>query len=266
MRIRYVVSTMIFWWRETRLSLEQECQFLRSLGFGVELWPSIRGLDDCRYERRNWARLKAATDGMLVAMRTRNDRPSLEQWDEQLQCAKMLGAHLVADLPSLRISQNLDRDGYDFAAEVIHRATTSGVSLCLETGPLPVMKKAGEVFDSLRYCLDTGHANLDPDHDFKQYVDALAPRISHLHLTDNYGFIDDHERPGLAGGIARENWDYLLETLMRFDNDIIGSFEMCPCMPGVMIRQAGEFIFGTLNWPNPPHQTPTDVRQLYHPF
>ena len=51
MRISYVVSTMVFWWRENHLSLEQECEFLKSLGFGVELWPNIKGQNECRYER-----------------------------------------------------------------------------------------------------------------------------------------------------------------------------------------------------------------------
>jgi hypothetical protein len=74
MQIRYVVSSMLFWWRENNLSLEQECQFLKSQGFGIELWPTIRGQEECRYERRNWPRLAAATDGMLVSMRSRQGK------------------------------------------------------------------------------------------------------------------------------------------------------------------------------------------------
>ena len=104
MRIRYVVSTMVFWWREHNLSFEQECEFLKSLGFGVELWPAIRGHSDCRYDRRNWSRLKEATKDMFVSMHSRNDGPTLQEWDEQIQCAKMLNAPIVADLPSLCVS------------------------------------------------------------------------------------------------------------------------------------------------------------------
>ena len=72
MRIRYVVSTMVFWGREHPLSFEQECQFLKSLGFGIELWPTIKGQSDCRYQKRNWTRLISATKDMLVAMRSRS--------------------------------------------------------------------------------------------------------------------------------------------------------------------------------------------------
>jgi hypothetical protein len=54
--------------------------------------------------------------------------------------------------------------------------------------------------------------------------------------------------------MPRENWDYLLEVLGKNGNDIIGSLEMCPCMPAVMIRQATEFLFDVLKWPNRPQK------------
>jgi sugar phosphate isomerase/epimerase len=257
---------MVFWWREHPLSLEQECQFLKSLGFGVELWPNIKGQNECRYQRRNWSRLAAATDDMLVAMRSRNDQPTLEQWAEQIECAKLLKANIVTELQSLRISTDQQLNGCEFAAEVVKMAETNDVKLCVETGQLPILKELGKKFESLCYCLDTGHANLDPQFKFRQFVDELAPRIAHLHLTDNYGQIDDHEPPGLSGGIPRENWDYLLSVLSKFDGDVVGSFEMCPCMPGVMIRQASEFIFKELKWPNPPEKKPDFTDHNYNPL
>jgi sugar phosphate isomerase/epimerase len=265
MRIRYVVSTMVFWGREHPLSFEQECQFLRSLGFGVELLPNIKGYDECRYERRNWARLAEATKDMLVSMRSRNDGPTLEQWNEQIECARLLGADIVTDLLSLRIPDGADVNGDGFAAEVIKLAELNKVKLCLETGHLPTLKQLGEKFDSVWYCLDTGYANLDAIFSFKQYVDDLAERVGHLHLTDNYGQTDDHEPPGLRGGIARENWDYLLNALAKCNNEVVGSLEMCPCMPAVMIRQASEFLFDELKWPARPHRQPDYASVTYNP-
>jgi sugar phosphate isomerase/epimerase len=265
MRIRYVVSTMVFWWREHPLSFEQECQYLKSLGFGVELWPNIRGQKECRYQRRNWPRLQAATQGMLVSMRARTDKPTLEQWAEQIECARMLGANIVAELQSLDIAPNAELNGANFAAEVVKMAEDKDVKLCVETGPLPTMLSVGDRLKSLWYCLDTGYANIDSSHSFEQYVDALAPRVAHLHLTDNYGQTDDHEPPGLQGGIPRENWDYLLHALETHDNDVVGAFEMCPCMPGVMIRQASEFVFDVLKWPNRPLKQPGGAEMSYHP-
>ncbi len=252
MRINYVVSSMIFWGREHPLSLEQECLFLQSMGFGIELWPNIKGQSECRYERRNWARLAAATQGMLVVMRSRDDNPILEQWNEQIECAKVLDANIVTDLKSIGIPNGPELNGSGFTAEIVKMAEKNNVKLCLETGPLSLLRQVGEKFDSLLYCLDTGYANLDSEHSFKQYVDDLAPKIAHLHLTDNYGQIDDHVPPGVQGGMPRENWDYLLNVLCQNGNEIIGSLEMCPCMPSVMIRQATEFLFDVLKWPNQP--------------
>ena len=265
MRIRYAVSTMVFWWRENHLSFEQECEFLRSHGFGVELWPNIKGQNECRYERRNWFRLTAATDGMLVSMRSRNDRPTLEQWNEQIECAKVLSANIVADLQSLHIPEGSEVNDWDFVARVVELAEDNKVKLCLETGSLATIKRVGEKFESRWYCLDTGHANLDPVFTFKQYVDDLAQRMAHLHLTDNYGQTDDHEPPGLRGGISRKNWDYLLNALGKYDTEVIGSFEMCPCMPAVMIRQASEFLFDELHWPNQPQKQPGYAAVTYNP-
>ncbi|MFZ2147571.1 MAG: sugar phosphate isomerase/epimerase [Sedimentisphaerales bacterium] len=266
MQIRYAVSTMVFWGREHPLSFEQECQFLKSLGFGIELLPNIKGQSDCRYQRRNWTRLAAATADMLVAMRSRSDSPTLEQWHEQIECAKLLGANIVTDLQCIRIPDLPELNGCDFAADVVKMAEENDVKLCLETGRLPMLKKLGEKFESVRYCLDIGHANLDGEYSFRQYVEDLAPKVSHLHLTDNYGQTDDHEPPGLHGGISRENWDYLLKVLGKYDNDIVGSFEMCPCMPDVMIRQASEFVFDVLKWPNRPQKQPSYADVGYNPI
>jgi len=260
MRIRYAVSTMVFWGHEHPLSFEQECQFLKSLGFGIELWPNINGQGECRYERRNWPRLAAATKDMLVAMRSRDDRPTLEQWSEQIECAKILNASIVTDLQSLGIidgkehGPSLTRQRRDFVAEVVKLAEQNNVKLCIENGHLQALKQVGEKFDSIWYCLDTGAAHLDSKFSFKQYVDELAPRVTHLHLADNYGQTDDHGPPGLPSGIARENWDYLLNALSKYDNDVVGSLEMRPSMPAVMVRQASEFLFGVMKWPNQPQR------------
>ncbi|MHC4226336.1 MAG: sugar phosphate isomerase/epimerase family protein [Planctomycetota bacterium] len=266
MRIKYVVSTMVFWGHEHPLSFEQECQFLQSLGFGIELWPNIKGQHECRYGRRNWSRLMAATEGMRVVMRSRDDNPTLEQWNEQIECAKLLKANIVSNLQSMGIPQNHEFNGSCFADDVVKLAEQNDVKLCLETGRLPMLKKTGERFESLWYCLDTGYAHLDSEYSFRQYVDDLAPRVAHLHLPDNYGQMDDHEPPGLQGGMPREDWDYLLKFLSEHDNEVVGSLEMCPCMPAVMIRQATEFMFDALKWPNRPQEQPGYADVSYNPI
>ena len=203
---------------------------------------------------------------MLVSMRCRTDKPTLEQWNEQIECAKLLNAHIVTDSDALGIPDGAQPNGTGFAAEVVKLAEANDVKLCLESGSLPMLKDVRKRFESLWYCLDTGYANVDGKFSFKQYVDELAPHVAHLHLTDNYGHMDDHVPPGLHGGMPRENWDYLLEVLSKYDNDVVGSFEMTPCMPAVMMRQASEFMFDALKWPNPPQKKPGHADVSYHPI
>ncbi|MBA7657891.1 hypothetical protein ES703_65834 [subsurface metagenome] len=265
MKIRYVVSSMVFWWRENHLSFEQDCGFLKSLGFGIELWPNAGGISECRYARHNWARLANATKGMLVSMRSRSDEPTLEHWKEQIECAKMLGANIVTNLRSFGVLEDSEIDGSDFSEKVVQIADENKVKLCIETGSLKTLKEVGKKFDSISYCFDAGFAYLDPEFSFKQYVDELASRIAHLHLTDNYGQIDDHEPPGLRGGIPREDWSYLLGTLNEYDNEVIGSLEMSPCTPAVMIRKACEFLFDELKWPHRPQKQPSYASATYNP-
>jgi len=257
---------MVFWGREHPLSFEQECQFLRSLGFGVELLPNIKDYNECRYKKNNWSRLADATKDMLVSMYSRNDGPTLEQWNEQIECARLLGANIVADLPSLRIPEGAQVNGCDFAAEVVKLAEQNKVTLCVETGRLPTLKQIGEKFDSIRYCLDTGYTNMDGVFSFSKYVDELAERVVHLHLTDNYGQSDNHEPPGLRGGISKENWDYLLDALNKYNNEVVGSLEMFPSVPAVMIRQASEFLFDVLKWPNRPQKKTNYAGSTYNPI
>lgn len=266
MKIKYVVSTMVFWWREHHLSFEQECDFLRSLGYGVELWPTIRGHDECRFARRNWARLKDATKDMTVVLTSRNDGPTMDEWAEQIECAQLLKAPIIAPLESLCISEDLGIADWSFAADVVNIATEKDVQLCLETGRLPVVLEVAGKFDSIRFCLDTGFAHIDPASSFKEYVDALAGRTMCLHLTDNYGQIDDHEPPGVRGGMPRANWEYLLEKLDNIDNDVIGALEMFPCMPGTMIKQASKFLFDFLGWPGKPEKSSGSDEYDYRPM
>ena len=248
MNINYVVSSMLFWWRENNLSFEQECDFLKSHGFGIELWPTIRGQDECRYDKRNWDRLASATEGMIVSMRSCqscNGGLTQEKWAQQIECASMLGSNIVTDLRSLGIVKG--RDHRERVSKIVNSADKKGVTLCVETGDLEEVLAAGNKYPTLRYCLDTGYANLDKRYSFNEYVDKLIGRVHHLHLTDNYGQIDDHEPPGLRGGIDRDLWKYLLDAINDQDREMIGALEMYPCMPagddtpgdGIPFRRTG---------------------------
>jgi sugar phosphate isomerase/epimerase len=96
-------------------------------------------------------------------------------------------------------------------------------------------------------------------------VDDLSERVAYLHLSDNNGHADDHQPPGSRGGIARKHWEYLMEVLSKYDNDVTASFEMCPSMPAVMLRQASDFIFNVLRWPNRPQKQHGYSDIVYNP-
>ncbi len=266
MKIDYVVSTMVFWWREHNLSFELECDFLRSLGFGVEIWPTIRAHNECRFNRSNWTRLKLATEGMKVMLHGRVDGPTSNQWREQLECAKMLNAPLSTHLESLCVSDTLNVADWNFAKEIVDMAQEIDVPLCAETGQLETMLELHKRFPSIGFCFNTGHAKLNKDATFNKYVDALAGNIEIVHLTDNYGEIDDHQPPGIYGGIPDQNWNYLLDALKKQDKDIIASFEMFPSMPGVLIKKASGYIFDKLNWPDEPEKSHDHLQRHYRPF
>jgi len=174
-------------------------------GLGVELWPNTGGLDDCFYDKRNWPRLTAATVDMLVSMRSRNDNPNIEQWDEQIECAKLLKANIIASLQSLRVSQKGEVEDWDYISDIVRMAADNDVKLCIETGRLDAAKWLGDKFDSIWYCLDTGFISADNEHSFRQYVDALAERTAHLHLAENYGSFEHHRPLGCQCGIAQED-------------------------------------------------------------
>jgi sugar phosphate isomerase/epimerase len=253
MNIDYVISSMVFWWRENHLSFEQECDYLKNLGFGIELWPTLLGSHDCRYDKRNWTRLKAGTENMTVSLNSRNDGPTINEWLEQIQCAQHLNAFcIVAKLESLCISDELGIADWGFASEVINAAKDHKVKICIETGSLNALTQVGEKYPSICYCLDTGYINLDKKNSFEEYTEKLAPRTCYLHLTDNYGVHDDNEPPGLKGGINKENWLLLKSELEKLDHKIVGCLEMFPCLPGVMIRKGCEFLFDELKWPGKP--------------
>jgi sugar phosphate isomerase/epimerase len=248
---------------------------------------------------------------MLVAMRSRHDSPTLEQWSEQIECAKLLDAHIVTDLRSMGIPDEPELNGCDFAANVVKCAEDKGITLCLDTGSASgtrILKEVSKRFESVRYCLDTSHASSNGSvfGGFKSYVDELGSKVAHLHLSDNFaGYstvrrapskdasrcsreIPDTRFPSIesesfgfpggtsayqglcrfwcGGGMPREDWDYLLESLSQCNNDIVGSIEMSPCMPSVMIRQASEFLFDILKWPNRPEVESDHADVEYHPM
>jgi sugar phosphate isomerase/epimerase len=91
-----------------------------------------------------------------------------------------------------------------------------GVKLALENGPesfagvSSVLKIIREFDpDSLGFCLDLGHANLEPRMNPVKAIEKGGKRLANLHVSDNSGKIDEHNPTG-QGKIA---WDKVARAL-----------------------------------------------------
>lgn len=99
---------------------------------------------------------------------------------------------------------------YDFLSEMVSQSETLGVTICLENMmprngfgvEPPELETIFNLFPSLKFTLDTGHANLNDNgqNRLKKLLRHFSDRIGHVHLSDNRGVYDDHFPLG-AGNI-----------------------------------------------------------------
>lgn len=67
----------------------------------------------------------------------------------------------------------------------------------LDPDPGVLMEMVGEIGDPRAgVCLDVGHAHVASEAPVEAWLDALAPRLTHLHVHDNDGSRDAHAVPG----------------------------------------------------------------------
>ena len=103
----------------------------------------------------------------------------------------------------------------------------------------------------LRACFDTGHAHMA--HNWAPLLDAMAPRLSHIHLADNGGVDDDHR----AYRLGTVPWDGMLAHWqnMGFDGTFCLEFpvrdDRAPftrCLADLAVYRA-ETTIAAANWP-----------------
>ncbi|GGM98844.1 xylose isomerase [Thermus composti] len=155
--------------------------------------------------------------------------PSVRQLSEdRLKRALEFGEALGAKVGVLHTGQVPFR--HPLALNLAHEALEQTLSALLPL-PFPValenlalseedliqgpedLQKLLERFPQYGFCLDVGHAlvELGPKGPFR-YLEALAPRLLHLHLHDNHGQKDDH----LPVGSGRIPWESLKPFLEGF--------------------------------------------------
>lgn len=64
----------------------------------------------------------------------------------------------------------------------------------------------------LKFCFDIGHANVYSKVSFEQWISTLCADITHMHLSDNDGAVDQH----LEVGKGKIHWRQFTDTLDRY--------------------------------------------------
>ncbi|MEA4965727.1 MAG: TIM barrel protein [Oscillospiraceae bacterium] len=110
----------------------------------------------------------------------------------------------------------------------------------MEDGPDQQRAVAEAVDDPrLRLCLDVGHANAECSKTpIPQWIDALAPWLSHVHLHNNEGGWDLHQNLG-EGSIPMED---VLRQLESCRTDLTYTIETMHAAPSVDFLQQRGFL------------------------
>lgn len=179
---------------------------------------------------------------------------SLEEMCASLRAAAALGAvkmvfhpgtirGMAPYVPETARKYNLE------SLDVINRlATELGLPLCIEN----MFPGYGAFFEAdaydliferypdMRMTLDTGHAHIGAvdGSRIKQFAERFAPRIDHLHISDNAGVADEHLPPG-AGSI---NFQWLVKRLKTAGFDATVTFEIFTGNPGDLKSSREMFI------------------------
>ena len=87
-----------------------------------------------------------------------------------------------------------------------------------------------ERYPDMQMTLDTGHAHIGAvdGRRIKQFAERFAPRIDHLHISDNNSTADEHLPPG-GGSI---NFQWLVKNLKTAGFDATVTFEIFTGNPG----------------------------------
>ncbi len=149
-------------------------------------------------------------------------------------------AHFVPDTARKYCLQSIDA--------INHLATELGLALCIEN----MFPDYGAYFEPHEYdliferypamqmTLDTGHAHIGAmdGSRIKQFAEHFAPRIDHLHISDNAGVADEHLPPG-GGSI---NFPWLVKYLKAAGFDATVTFEIFTGNPGDLKSSREMFI------------------------
>jgi len=145
-------------------------------------------------------------------------REALDMVIKAIKAAEIFG-HRVLALHCGFSGKKISRDEKNLVGSIEKLTEISrdyGVKLALENSPesyagVSSVLKIVREFDpeTLGFCLDLGHANLEPGMNPVEAIEKGGSRLANLHVSDNSGKIDEHNLPG-QGKIA---WDKVTKKL-----------------------------------------------------
>lgn len=253
MRIQYAMSMWNFTHYADNISLERLAALIREMGWGVEFWVHWQD-EHCLFDEMGRKRLKAATEGMPLSLHGAGE-PAWEHHKMQIDAAafcdaRLIVVHAVHFMPPGSAKGDIQKVDVDLIERTVEYAQSKGVMICLENTAyeLAPFVSIFEKVKGLKFCLDTGHVYNSP-HSMAEILDALGPRLVHLHLEDIILPAEDgiplakngHFTPG-TGGIPLDDWQLLRSTLMEVDYDGIGVFEIRPRNPFQTVKMGEDFF------------------------
>ena len=256
MKVNYRISLWNYFHYIHRLSLEQVIDEVRRAGYGIELWPGWFEDRDL-YAPLCRERLRVLVAEMPCSLHTGGAK-DIHGHQKQIDCAAHIGADVIVIHPGDVADPHGNPDPA-LAREAVAYAGEKGVTLALENGPLWFLEETIVAVDGLQICIDTGHlyhsaATRDGRKaGMAEYVNALKPRLAHLHLQDPLPK-SDHYAIG-TGMIPDEDWGCLLAGLEEIHFDGAAVLEVLPRTPLQLAEQSFGHLAG-LGWPGPQKLSP----------
>ena len=254
MQILYAVSTWNFSHYARTLSFERLAAHIRELGWGIEVWANWEEEQNL-FDKIGRERLKTAVGNMPLSLHGDN-KTGFEHHKMQVNAASHCGAgiivvHATHFMPPGTAKEDLHMVDLAVVGDIVEYASSKGVTIALENsskGDLVPFVSIFERVDGLKFCLDTGHVYGTP-YSMAEILEPLKHRLAHLHLEDILLPIEEdlpvtngmHYTPG-TGGIPRDDWDLIRDTLRDIGFDGMGVFEIRPRNPFQTFRLAKSYF------------------------
>ena len=253
MQLQYAMSMWNFKHYADKLSLERLAELIRELGWGFEVWAEWEDEHNL-FDEIGRKRLKAAIGDAPLSLHGDN-KTGFEHHKMQIDAADYCGAEIIVVhanhlMPPGSSKRDLHKVDTALVEDIIDYAASSGVTIALENSKdeLAPFAAVFEKVDGLKFCLDTGHVYKSP-HSMAEILTALQDRLVHLHLEDILLPIEkdlpvpgtEHYTPG-TGGIPRDDWELIVQSLHDIDFDGMAVFEIRPRNPFQTVSMGMSFF------------------------